>query len=427
MAVCFFNNDYKSKYSCEYEIKKNGIEVRIDYDIDDEIEPDSNGIKSYGVNTKFDKRDILIIDYKNKANYLLKDANYNGHSEVFGTPDDSYRTKFFSNCYFIDNNYNKLSNLKPNPKIKKIKIYSDIINEFIGHPSLSEESSDDEFIIKLKRDTIKQNILIEKNNIKSLIISDDWDYTHSFKNNDIQIKLNGYVEIEVSKRINYYDAYDYIRELMVYIQLLRPDKMTINKISVCIDEIYYDYFLPIREIKYNDSYVAKSVDDNFLTYLSKCYELIPFRNSKTEVRNIPYIIFDTSRNLEDNFLTFYRFIECYYKKQKIKGIVNNFVFYSFENNYKRSKTMAKCEKEKLCQEIISLRNHYIHSGYYIKNHSIKIKFKKVGKQVNPKNYTANNVDFKWIYKRTKILYDIVIDIIFRNMLEIEDYNFKRHF
>lgn len=214
---------------------------------------------------------------------------------------------------------------------------------------------------------------------------------------------------------------------MVYIQLLRPDKMIINKISVCIDEIYYDYFLPIREIKYNDSYVAKSVDDNFLTYLSKCYELIPFRNSKTEVRNIPYIIFDTSRNLEDNFLTFYRFIECYYKKQKIKGIVNNFVFYSFENNYKRSKTMAKCEKEKLCQEIISLRNHYIHSGYYIKNHSIKIKFKKVGKQVNPKNYTANNVDFKWIYKRTKILYDIVIDIIFRNMLEIEDYNFKRHF
>ena len=118
MAICFFYNDYKSKYSCEYEIKKNGIEVRIDYDIDDEIEPDSNGIKSYGVNTKFDKRDILIIDYKNKANYLLKDANYNGHSEVFGTPDDSYRTKFFSNCYFIDNNYDKLSNLKPNPKIK---------------------------------------------------------------------------------------------------------------------------------------------------------------------------------------------------------------------------------------------------------------------------------------------------------------------
>jgi hypothetical protein len=89
--------------------------------------------------------------------------------------------------------------------------------------------------------------------------------------------------------------------------------------------------------------------------------------------------------------------------------------------------MAKCEKEKICQEIISLRNHYTHSGYYIKNHSIKVKFKKIGKQANPKNYTANNVDFKSIYKRTKILYDIVIDIIFRNMLEIEDYNFKRHF
>ncbi len=427
MAVCFFNNDYENKYSCEYDIKQNGIEVIVDYEIDDEIESDSNGVKSFGINTKFNERDILIIDYKNKINYLLKEACYNGHSEVSGTPDDSYKTKFFSNYYFKDKNYDKLANLKSNPKIKKIKVYSNIINEFIGHPSLYEESLNDELVIKLKKNTIKQNISIEKNNIKNLVISDDWSHVHSYKNNDIKIKLNGYVEIEVSRRINYYDVYDYIRELMVYIQLLRPDKMIINKISVCIDDVYYEYCLPIKELKYNDSYVEKSTNDNFLIFLPKCYDLIPLRNSKTEVRNIPYIIFNTSRSLEDNFLTFYRFIECYYKKQKIKGIVNNFISYSLENNYKKSKVMTECEKEKLCQEIISLRNHYTHSGYYIKNHSLKIKFKKIGKKANPKNYTENNVDFDWIYKKTKILYDIVIDIIFRNMLEIEDYNFKRHF
>ena len=131
MAVCFFNNDYENKYSCEYDIKQNGIEVIVDYEIDDEIESDSNGIKSFGINTKFNERDILVIDYKNKINYLLKEACYNGHSEVSGTPDDSYKTKFFSNYYFKDKNYDKLANLKSNPKIKKIKVDSNIINEFI--------------------------------------------------------------------------------------------------------------------------------------------------------------------------------------------------------------------------------------------------------------------------------------------------------
>lgn len=427
MAVCFFNDDYKNRYSCEYTIKQNGIEVIIDYEIDQEIESDANGIKSFGINTKFSERDILIVDYNNKINYLLKEASYNGHTEVSGTPDDSYKTKFFSYYYFCDKDYNKLVNLKRNPKVKKIRVYSNIINEFIGHPSLYEEKINDELVIKLKKNAIKHSVSINKNNIKNLIISDDWNHVHSFKDNDIKIKLNGYVEIEISKRINYYDVYEYIRELMIYIQLLRPDKMIINKICVFIDDAYYEYFLPLREVKYTDSYVEKSVKDDFFVFLSKCYDLIPFRNSKTEVRNIPYIIFNTSRNLEDNFLTFYRFVECYYKKQKIKGIVNNFISYSFENNYKKSKTITECEKERLCQEIISLRNHYTHSGYYIKNNSLKIKFKKVGKKSNPKNYTENNVDVDWIYKRTKILYDIVIDIIFRNMLRIEDYNFKRHF
>ena len=40
---------------------------------------------------------------------------------------------------------------------------------------------------------------------------------------------------------------------------------------------------------------------------------------------------------------------------------------------------------------------------------------------------AENVDFDWIYERTKILYEIVIDIIFKNMLQYENYGFNKHF
>lgn len=121
---------------------------------------------------------------------------------------------------------------------------------------------------------------------------------------------------------------------------------------------------------------------------------------------------------------FYKFIECYYKKQ---NITTNFISYSIINNYKKSSTMGNEEIENLSQEIICLRNHYVHSGYFLKNDSLKINFKKVGRKSNPKNYTVNKIDVDWIYEKTKILYEIVIDIIFKNMLNFEQYKFEKKF
>lgn len=423
MAICYFNDDYSKHFNCEYEKINGGIEVIVEYEIDEEIEPDVNGAKFFGKNTKFNKRDILIIDSQDKMNCLLKDAYYSGHKEVWGTPDGKTTTKFFSHCYFYHKNYNKLTELPKTPKSKKIRIYSNIINDFIGHPSLYEESLEKELIIKLQKEPKKKTVEINSNNIKTLTISDDWHSTHDYKTHDIVIKLDGYIEIETFKRVNYDEIYKYIKELLIYIQLLRPDKCEINKVNVCINDIYYGFNVTTKEIEYKKSYIENSVQVDLLTFLSKCYSLIPYRKSKNEIWNIPYIIFDYSRNLEDTFLMLYRTIECYYK---MNDIVNNFIDYSIRNNYKEIQNMNDDEIENLSQQIISLRNHYIHSGYYIKNNCLKIKFKDIDEKTpNPKNYTDNNVDINWIYEKTKILYSIVIDIIFSNMLGYEKYNFER--
>ena len=124
----------------------------------------------------------------------------------------------------------------------------------------------------------------------------------------------------------------------------------------------------------------------------------------------------------------YKTIECYYKKQNIKGITSSFINYSIHNNYSKSKNMTEDEIEDLARQIICLRNRYVHSGYYIKNNSLRITFKDLDeKKSNLKSYTLNKVDVKWIYERTKILYTIVIDIIFKNMLKYKKYGFKRMF
>lgn len=51
MPVCFFNNNYKEKYNCTYELDQDCITVHAEYDIHDEVEPVS-GMISIGPNTE---------------------------------------------------------------------------------------------------------------------------------------------------------------------------------------------------------------------------------------------------------------------------------------------------------------------------------------------------------------------------------------
>lgn len=423
MAICYFDEKYNLKYDCQYEIKHDGIEVVVNYNIIDEI-PAINGVRTFGSNTEFNERDILIIDNLGKMNYLLKKAEFYCHSEVLGTPDGGYKTKFFARYYYKDRNYEKLCNMLNGKSLNKIRVFSKLINEFIGYPSLIKKETNNECIINLKKDIEKQKIEINSNNIKCIEISDSWKSMYDNKNNKIDIELNGYIEIEMDECICYEEVYEYINELIMFFQLLKPCKFNIDKIEVEMDKSQYELCFPVNEIKCKDTYVNNSVTDDLLQFLFKCYRIIPYRNSKNEMRNIPYIILNTSRNIEDNFLMFYRFIECYYKQQDIVNIKKTFIKYSIENNYR-----GKIEEnvENLVQEMICLRNHYAHEGYYIPNKKLYIHFPKIGKKINPKNYMVENVDFEWIYKRTKILYEIVIDIIFKNMLKYDNYQFDKHF
>lgn len=424
MAVCYFCDNYDEKYDCQYEIKDDAIEVIVKYDIMDEI-PAINGLRTFGSNTKFKKRDILIIDNQARMNYLLKEAHCCGHSEVLGSPDGGFKTKFTTMYYFKYGNYEKLCDIPSNKNIKRIRVYSKMINELIGYPSVSKEEIGNEYIIRLKKNAEKQKIEINQNNIKSLVVSDDWKSEISTKTNKIDINLSGYIEIDLNKSIRYEEVHEYVNEIIMFFQLLKPCKFSIDKVLVEINKNFFELCIPINDINYKNSYVDNSVKDNLLQFLYRCYTRIPYRNSKNEVRNIPYIILNTSRNIEDSFLMFYRFIECYYKQQKIKGIKSSFIKYSIENNYKDSKKIKNIEN--LVQEIICLRNHYAHNGYHISNKKLYIAFKSINKKANPKNYRAENVDFDWIYERTKILYEIVIDIIFRNMLQYDNYSFNKHF
>lgn len=425
MAVCYLFANYEVQYKCEYILKKEFIEVDIDYDIEKEIET-KDGIIFWGDSTKFEERDILIIDSQNKTNYLLKNAYYAGMNSTYGTPDGGCKTKFRAMNYFKHGEYEKLIDLKAMPKVSRIRVYSKSINKLIGYPSLKIEKSDKEYAIKLSKEKSNKSISVNNNGIKDIAVSDSWTSKRE-KNGNFTIKFNGYIEITLTKRNNYTEVSNFVNELVIFMQLYFPNNFSVDKIWCMVGENYYELITDKMEVKCTERYTEKTVEVGLLEFLSGCYKKIPYRKSKTEIRNIPYIVINTSRNIEDNFLMFYRFIECYYKKQNIPNIKKRFVSYSIRNNYDSINNWTDEQIENYSQEIICLRNHYVHSGYFIKNSSLKISFEKIDGKKNPKDYTVSNLDISWIYERTKILYRITLDIIFRQMLGYDNYKFERHF
>jgi hypothetical protein len=416
MPICYFNQNYEKKYSCEYSFENNLIIIEIDYDITSEIKP-KNGI-IYSSDYNFNKRDILLLDFKTKEYYLLKDAFYSGMIENYGIDYCINKSIFKSYIYFKHKEPSKVKELLPTPKIKKIKIFSfDILNLYNFSGFITNNTKEYYSLIYDKNKNLKIKKKLNTNNIKSITVGNSFNAKLNVKN--INIDIIGYIELELFRRINYDEVNIYVNELITFMQLYYPNKFSINKLNVNINDLNYDFFIPYHKIKISYNYSTQSVNESLIDFLSNCYSTISLRQSNTIIKNIPYIVTNTSRNIEDNFLMFYRFIECYYKNKNIPNIRKSFISYSIENNYKDNK-LDIIDILKYTKEIICLRNKYVHSGYHLKNASLKVKFDKNDK-IN--NYTVNSIDFQWINERTKILYSIVIDIIFSEMLNYDTYNY----
>ena len=123
------------------------------------------------------------------------------------------------------------------------------------------------------------------------------------------------------------------------------------------------------------------------------------------------------RGMEDDFLMLYRFIECYYKR---RGEKTMFLTRCFEEHYPDKHKLSDWQILCYVHEICSLRNHYVHSGYFIKNNALRIRFNKESK--DERDYTVK-ADAEWINERVKLLRSMVIHIIFTGMIGIEKYKY----
>lgn len=187
MAICWFANDTSRRYRCEFSVDTEKIKVDIEYDIKLEISK-RNGVVTWPPD-QINERDIHLYDSESKLAYLIKDAFFFGANFRYNSFDNKEISTFISYTYFTTNQPSQIENLPSTPKIKKLKIFSKSISEYIGHPSTVINDTDEECSVSLSRKNHERNIEIGSNNIKQITISDSWSITT--ENHSISIEMTG--------------------------------------------------------------------------------------------------------------------------------------------------------------------------------------------------------------------------------------------
>ncbi len=417
MAVCFFDNNFNKKYRCTYFIEEEYITVYVEYDIFVEV-PVRNGVRAIS-NSNFASRDILIADPDNNEYYLIKHAYYAGINNRYASLDDKSVSIFKSSIYLSNDKYSKLMELPERPKCSSIRIFSKDFLRIESNYSYKKKENDDELLILLKKKNTSSDYEISTSKIKKILFNDWWEQKENWKNGEVVIDIFPYVEIQFKRRQNYDEIFKFIYEFKIYMQLYIKDGFKVDNIWLNIDDTFYKFKCHTRSFEYKEE-KKFIIEDSMASFLKKCYSNIDYAyTNKMWLRNIPYAISQNSRNIEDSFLIYYKFIECFYKSKNEKGIHNRFIAKAIEENYKFKKYTEK-ELLNLSREIVCLRNHYVHAGYFIKNSKLKISKSKD----NPdfQEYIAD-IDFEWLYNRTDILRKASIDIIYKDILGYENYKY----
>lgn len=163
--------------------------------------------------------------------------------------------------------------------------------------------------------------------------------------------------------------------------------------------------------------VNKPIKLTFFEYIEYMYKTINYRTFENKNK---YLLLDFKKPtfLEDEFLFYFRFIDMYmgeYLESTIGKNGNNYEHISqFVDKFVKYFKKIDCDNlDNLKQEINSLRNHYIHNGYYLFNRSFDV----TGK--NKKKLYSKELDYNWLERVTKILKLGSYIILYKDILKLD--------
>ena len=265
----------------------------------------------------------------------------------------------------------------------------------------------------------KKTIEINKNNIdclefggrsNSILNNDNLNDSIEWENN-VKIKLNQPIKCE--EILKYINEFDVIINSYCLLGLHSYTTYIITTDNKCFD---VKHKLLCKD-KYCEKVLYQPVKMNFFEYVEKMYKILDYRTTANRNKYIP-IGFISPTTLEDQFVFYFRCIDLYMGEylEKETG--------KYPSNYDRLSTFVdenidlfsyddKVNIENLKKELNSLRNQYVHEGYYLCDNKFAVTEKKEKLYYKELDYGS------WLLKMVKIFKYGVYKILYTKILTCE--------
>lgn len=404
-SVYIGSND--TQYEGQYEFVDDFLEVEVFH-----YHAPCDDCVNIGENVKY--KEITIVDLRNKV-FVFSPWFYNVETTFALTQYEKYKTEF----YFKTEQVDCVGMFSSDMKINKLIIYNPVLAQCFTNPAIQITYNNREVNYKIINDPERKIIEIQHNNIDKIEFGGKCTYSRLNNGQLINIEAESYAKIHLVKSITYEELLEYVKEFDVIMntyclnELHSYSTLIITDENKCFDAIHK----LLGKEKYSKKRLYRPVKIEFFEYIESMYKNANYRTTEDRNKYIP-LEFKKQTSLEDQYIFYFRYIDLYmgkYLKQKNGKEPNNYERISafVDENLQLFHKEDVANVDNLKNELNSLRNQYVHEGYYLPNNQFAVK----GKHREFLYYKS--MDYNWLFRIVTVLKYGVYKILYTNVLDLE--------
>lgn len=368
MAYCYFNKDYLKTYNCEYEIKEDKITIEVDFGNADESMIKS--VLSIENSKYIEAETISLIDSKNNF-YIKTFYAFESHRQTtFGFPYVRAKKSYYAKSYIKAYSEKELDKLDKNIKLDNMIFYHECLDLYLQNKlkDINFNYNPLKYVITLDNNVDTTiSLKVKKNNIKTAKIISDYSFNSNFQ--EIKICYKNKLRLDFKTPISFEDAFKYKNLVTIMFNIYYTTESLPYLTGFYIGKSFYEFVWD--KTNYNPSY-NNNIKNKVSYDLDKYIEA--FLNTfKTKMEDINLLTPFKKRGqlyAEDTFLTFYRFAELV---EKNKNGNKDWLTKLYKDNKSLIVEMGLKYNAQVPIFMETLRNHYVHEGYFIKSNMLKLK------------------------------------------------------
>lgn len=408
MNICSIHmSNSQIEYEGQYEFIDDYLEVEV-YN----YHASSSEYAHVGENVKY--KEFTIVDLRNKV-FIFSPAFYNVGVTFALTQYEKYRTNFYFKSGQIDSAEYSLDDIY----IRKIILYNPILTQCYENPAFRVTYNMDEINYKVINNAEKNIVEIQESNIEKIEFGGRCTYSNLNNGQQVNIEAENYAVICLINPIKYEDLLMYINEFDIIMNAYCLNRMRSYSTLIITheDKCFEVVHRLLGKERFCKNTIRRPIKMDFFEYMKTMYKSICYR--RVEDKN-KYILLDFKIpvSLEDQFIFYFRYIDLYmgqYIEQKTKQKPNNFDRLSLfvDENFQLFDSEDVTNIDNLKNELNSLRNQYIHEGYYLQNEQFAVKGKH-------REFLYNKrMDYNWLLRVVKALKYGVYKIFYTSVLKFE--------